>query len=104
MERGREWELNPPCSRNNLAGLAAADNQRFVLSAGQSSRVSSIIPRSPFIGTNLTDEPKTSISKTRHIVTDLAVDIRVALPRHFSELAVFDARLYIRVRRIDKPS
>jgi len=40
----------------------------------------------------------------RHIVTDLAVHIRVALPRHFSELAVFDARLYIGVRRIDEPA
>jgi hypothetical protein len=31
-----------------------------------------------------------------------AVHIRV--PRSFSELAVFDARLYIRVRRIDEPA
>jgi hypothetical protein len=30
--------------------------------------------------------------------------VRVALPRRFSELAVFDARLYIRVRRIDEPA
>ena len=34
----------------------------------------------------------------------LAVHIRVGLPRRFSELAVFDARLYIRVRRIDEPA
>jgi hypothetical protein len=33
-----------------------------------------------------------------------AVHIRVGLPRRFSELAVFDACLYIRVRRIDKPA
>ncbi len=49
-----------------------------------------------------------SLSKSRqvsrHIVTNLAVHIRVALPRRFSELAVFDARLYIRVRRIDEPA
>jgi hypothetical protein len=38
------------------------------------------------------------------IVTDLAAHIRDALPRRFSELAVFDARLYIRVRRIDEPA
>ncbi len=31
----------------------------------------------------------------RHIVTNLAAHIRDALPRRFSELAVFDARLYI---------
>jgi len=32
---------------------------------------------------------------------NLAVHIRLGL---FSELAVFDARLYIRVRRIDEPA
>jgi hypothetical protein len=36
----------------------------------------------------------------RHIVTSLAVHIRVGL----SELSVLDARLYIRVRRIDEPA
>jgi len=40
----------------------------------------------------------------RHIVTNLAAHIRDALPRRFFELAVFDARLYIRVRRIDEPA
>ena len=40
----------------------------------------------------------------RHIVTSLSVHIRVGLPRRFSELAVFDARLYVRVRRIDEPA
>src|SRR6266849_5561903 len=40
----------------------------------------------------------------QHIFTNLAVHIRVGLPRRFSELAVFDARLYIRVRRIDEPA
>ena len=35
---------------------------------------------------------------------NLAVHIRVGLSRRFSELAVFDARLYIRVRRIDEPA
>ena len=35
------------------------------------------------------------------IVTNLAVHIRVGLSRRFSELAVFDARLYIQVGRID---
>ncbi len=40
----------------------------------------------------------------RHIVTNLAFNIRGYLPRHFSELAVFDARLYIRVRRVDQPA
>jgi hypothetical protein len=40
----------------------------------------------------------------RHIVTNLAIYIRTGLPRGFSELAVFDARLYIRVRRIDEPA
>jgi hypothetical protein len=37
-----------------------------------------------------------------HMDTNLVVHIRVSLPSRFSELAVFDARLYIRVRRIDK--
>ena len=37
-------------------------------------------------------------------LTNLAVHIRVGLSRRFSELAVFDARLYIRVRRIDEPA
>ena len=37
----------------------------------------------------------------RHIVTNLAAHIRDA---RFSELAMFDARLYIRVRRIDEPA
>ena len=41
---------------------------------------------------------------SRHIVTDLAVHIRVYLSRRFSELAVFYARLYIRVRHIDEPA
>jgi hypothetical protein len=34
----------------------------------------------------------------------LAVHIRVGLPMRFCELAVFDARLYIRVRRVDQPA
>ncbi len=45
-----------------------------------------------------------SANTVRHIVTNLAAYIRVALPRRFSELAVFDARLYIRLRRIDEPA
>jgi hypothetical protein len=45
-----------------------------------------------------------SANPVRHIVTSLAVHIRAGLPRRFSELAVFDARLYIRVRRIDEPA
>jgi hypothetical protein len=40
----------------------------------------------------------------RHIVTNLAAYIRDVLPTRFPELAVFDARLNIRVRRIDKPA
>jgi hypothetical protein len=40
----------------------------------------------------------------QHIFTNLAVYISVGLPRRFSELAVFDARLRIRVRRIDEPA
>jgi hypothetical protein len=39
-----------------------------------------------------------------HIVTTFVAHIRDTLPRHFPELAVFDARLYIRVRRIDEPA
>jgi hypothetical protein len=35
--------------------------------------------------------------------TNLVLHIRVRLPRRFPELAVFDARLDIRVRRIDEP-
>jgi hypothetical protein len=42
-----------------------------------------------------------SITKRNRII-NLAVHARVVLPRCFSELAVFDARLYIRVRRIDE--
>jgi hypothetical protein len=45
-----------------------------------------------------------SANTMRHIVTNLAAHIRDALPRRFSELAMFDARLYIRVRRIDEPA
>src|ERR1700694_2308623 len=37
-------------------------------------------------------------------LTNLAVHIRVRFPWRFSELAVFDARLYVRVRRIDEPA
>jgi hypothetical protein len=37
-------------------------------------------------------------------VFNFAEHIRDALPKHFPELAVFDARLYIRVRRIDEPA
>ncbi len=33
----------------------------------------------------------------------IPVHIRVGLSRRFSELAVFDARLDIRIRRIDQP-
>jgi hypothetical protein len=33
-----------------------------------------------------------------------AVHIRVGLSRRFCELAVFDARLYVRVRRVDQPA
>jgi hypothetical protein len=44
-----------------------------------------------------------SANTMRYIVTDLAAHICDALPRRFCELAVFDARLYIRVRRIDEP-
>ncbi len=36
--------------------------------------------------------------------TCLAVHIRVGLLRGFCELTVFDARLYIRVRRVDQPA
>jgi hypothetical protein len=36
--------------------------------------------------------------------SNLAVRIRLGPSRCFSELAVFDARLYIRVRRIDEPA
>jgi len=39
----------------------------------------------------------------RRIATDLAVYISVVLPRRFTELAVFDAHLNIRVRCIDEP-
>jgi len=45
-----------------------------------------------------------SANTMRHSATNLAAHIRVALARPFSELAVFDARLYIRVRRIDEPA
>src|SRR3954451_15748917 len=60
-----------------------------------------------FIGTNPTDEPMTSqlpvirprsANMMRHIVASDGSH------RRFSELAVFDARLYIRVRRIDEPA
>jgi len=36
--------------------------------------------------------------------TCLAVHIRVGPLRRFCELTVFDARLYIRVRRVDQPA
>ena len=45
-----------------------------------------------------------SANPMRHIVANLAVRIRVGLPRRFSELTVFYARLYIGVRRIDEPA
>jgi hypothetical protein len=47
--------------------------------------------------------PPTISKHDATIVTNLAVQIRFGLSRRFSELAVFDARLYIRVRRIDEP-
>jgi hypothetical protein len=40
----------------------------------------------------------------RHTVTGLAVRIRIDLSKPLFELAVFDTRLYIRVRRIDEPA
>jgi hypothetical protein len=43
----------------------------------------------------MVDKPSWSANTMRHIVTSLAVHIRVGLPGSFSELAVFDARLYI---------
>ncbi len=60
----------------------------------------------PYLGiTSRLTVIRPTISNTmRHIVTNLAAHIRGALPRRFSELAVFDARLYIRVRRIDEPA
>jgi hypothetical protein len=45
-----------------------------------------------------------SATTVRHIVTNLTIHIRVGLLMHFSELAVFDSRLDIRVRRIDEPA
>jgi hypothetical protein len=45
-----------------------------------------------------------SVNTMQHRFTNLAVHIRDALPRRFSELAVFDARLYIRIRCIDEPA
>jgi hypothetical protein len=39
-----------------------------------------------------------------NIFTNLAVRSRVGRPRRFSELAIFDARLHIRVRRSDEPA
>jgi hypothetical protein len=36
--------------------------------------------------------------------SNLGTHIRAALPRCFSDLAVFDARLYVPVRRIDEPA
>ena len=48
--------------------------------------------------------PEPAANPGTPIVTNLAAHIRDALPRRFSELAVFDARLYIRVRRIDEPA
>ena len=48
-------------------------------------------------------ESHRSVYTARDVVTNLTIHIRVDLSRRFSELAVFDARLYIRVRRIDEP-
>jgi hypothetical protein len=45
-----------------------------------------------------------SANTMRLSFSNLAVRIRLGLSRCFSELAVFDARLYIRVRRIDEPA
>jgi hypothetical protein len=62
---------------------------------------------------NQKDEPITSgltvirprlVDSMRHTVADLSIHIRVDPSRRFSELAVFDARLYIRVRRVDEPA
>jgi SNF family Na+-dependent transporter len=45
------------------------------------------------------------ISQFDFLATSVAaILIRVGLSRHFSELAVFDAHLYIRVRRLDEPA
>ena len=40
----------------------------------------------------------------RHIITNRAIHTRVGLAMGFSELAVFDARFYIRVRLLDEPA
>jgi hypothetical protein len=49
-------------------------------------------------------ESSGSLPTSPLIVTNLAIHIRVRLPRRFSGLTVFDARLDIRVRRIDEPT
>jgi hypothetical protein len=43
-----------------------------------------------------------AVRQCQHVVAKLA-DISLLI-RRFSELAVFDARLYIRIRRIDQPA
>ena len=51
-------------------------------------------------------EPESTSQHTantlRHVLTNLVVHIRVGLSKRISKLAVFDARLYVRVRRIDE--
>jgi hypothetical protein len=66
-------------------------------------------PRPPhrasgFFLTVLASSAHRSANTMRYIVTNLAAQIRDVLPRRFSELAVFNARLYIRIRRIDEPA
>jgi hypothetical protein len=41
---------------------------------------------------------------TQHMLLVWRFHTRVGLPMHFSQLAVFDPRLDIRVRRIDEPA
>src|SRR5687767_3259949 len=65
---------------------------------GSSTTTRSVANRSHALRSATLELP---LATSRLVVTDLAVHIRVG---RFSELAVFDARLYIRVRRIDEPA
>jgi hypothetical protein len=63
---------------------------------------SGVEPINPDRSYDTTSASSTRRGHTVDIVTNLAVHIRIDLPRRFSELAVFDALLYIRVRGIDE--
>ena len=88
-----EWALETEMDVNDLLEYEAKANDVWIRQDGPVNPVICTYDLSRFTGDVVVDV----------ISVDLAAHICDALPRRFCELAVFDARLYIRVRRIDEP-